>query len=143
LDPASPTGNVEADEVLCEGGCGGMLDEVRHSRAELERQVMTALAVGGQPMTLEQVRERLGGKVMCTTVMTVLGRLHDKGLTRREQVGRSFVYTALGTQAQLTASRMRHLLDTGGEDPAPVLAWFVGMLTPDEERLLSNLVKDR
>jgi predicted transcriptional regulator len=118
-----------------------MLDEIRRTRSELERDVMTALAAGGQPMTLEQVRERLDGKVMCTTVMTVLGRLSDKGLTRREQVGRSFVYTALGTQAQLTASRMRQLLDTG-DDPAAVLAWFAGMLTPDEGRLLGRLVEE-
>jgi predicted transcriptional regulator len=119
-----------------------MLDEARRTRRELEREVMTALTTGDQPMTLEQVRARLGGRVMCTTVMTVLGRLHDKGLTRREQVGRSYVYTALGTQAQLTASRMRQSLDTN-EDRAAVLAWFVGMLTPEEERVLCDLVKER
>src|SRR5690242_9154819 len=99
---------------------------------------MTALTTSGQAMTLEQVRDRLHRKVMCTTVMTVLSRLHERGLTRREQVGRSVVYSALGTQAQRTASGMRQLLETG-EDASAVLAWFVGMLTPDQERVLAHL----
>jgi predicted transcriptional regulator len=119
-----------------------MWDENRGTRTALEREVMGALAATDAPMTLEQVRERLDGKVMCTTVMTVLGRLHDRGLTRRERVGRSFVYSALGTQAQLVASRMRQQLDAG-EDRAAVLAWFVGMLSPDEERVLAGLARDR
>ena len=119
-----------------------MMNEVGRSKAELEREVMTALTTGGQPMTLEQVRERLAGRVMCTTVMTVLGRLGEKGLTRRERVGQSFVYTPLATPAQVTADGMRRLLDNGG-DQAAVLARFVGMLAPDEERLLADLLRDR
>jgi predicted transcriptional regulator len=119
-----------------------MMNEVRRSKAELEREVMTALTTGGHPMTLDQVRERLGGTVMCTTVMTVLGRLGEKGLARRERVGQSFVYTPLATPAQLTADRMRRLLDNG-DDAEAVLARFVGMLAPEEERLLADLLRQR
>jgi predicted transcriptional regulator len=119
-----------------------MLNEVRRSKGELEREVMSALAAAGRPMTIEQVRDRLEGPVMCTTVMTVLGRLHDKGLTRRDRIGHSFVYTPVATPAQLTAGRMRRLLD-GGDDRAAVLARFVGMLAPEEERLLTDLLAGR
>jgi predicted transcriptional regulator len=119
-----------------------MMNEARRTKAELEREVMTALTTGGHPMTLEQVRERLQGRVMCTTVMTVLGRLGEKGLARRERVGQSFVYTPLATPAQVTADGMRRLLDTG-DDQAAVLARFVGMLAPEEERLLSSLLRER
>jgi predicted transcriptional regulator len=119
-----------------------MTNEVRRSKAELEREVMTALTAGGRPMTLEQVRERLEGTVMCTTVMTVLGRLGEQGLTRRERVGQSFVYSPLATPAQLTADRMRGLLDDGG-DQAAVLARFVGLLAPEQERLLASLLRER
>lgn len=116
-----------------------MRNEVRRSKSELEGEVMIALAAAGGPMTIEQVRDRLEGTVMCTTVMTVLGRLHDQGLTRRDRIGHSFVYTPVTTRAQLTAGRMRRLLD-GGDDRAAVLARFVGMLAPDEERLLAELL---
>ena len=119
-----------------------MMNEVWRSKGELEREVMTALTAGGHPMTLEQVRERLAGRVMCTTVMTVLGRLGEKGLARRDRVGQSFVYTPVATPAQLTADGMRRLLDTGGDQEA-VLTRFVGMLAPEEERLLANLLRER
>jgi len=119
-----------------------MMNEVWRSKGELEREVMTALTAGGQPMTLEQVRERLAGRVMCTTVMTVLGRLGEKGLARRDRVGQSFVYTPVATPAQVTADGMRRLLDTG-DDQEAVLTRFVGMLAPEEERLLANLLRER
>jgi predicted transcriptional regulator len=119
-----------------------MMNDVRRSKAELEREIMSALTAGGHPMTLDQVRERLAGRVMCTTVMTVLGRLGEKGLARRDRVGQSFVYTPLANPAQVTADGMRRLLDTGGDQEA-VLARFVGMLAPEEERLLANLLRDR
>jgi predicted transcriptional regulator len=120
-----------------------MHNEVRRSGSELEHDVLTALATaGGQPMTVEQVRERIDGAVMCTTVMKVLGRLHAQGLTRRDRVGHAYVYTPLCTRAQQTAGQMRHLLDSG-DDRAAILDRFVGLLAPEEERLLAELIAAR
>src|SRR5262245_25254051 len=115
------TGTSVAEDTT--HAAAGMVNRVERTKDELEREVMTALTASGRPMTLEQVRERLGGAVMCTTVMTVLSRLRKKGLTRCERIGQSFVYTPLATPAQLTAGRMRRLLDSG-DDPAAVLARF-------------------
>jgi predicted transcriptional regulator len=116
-----------------------MLNQAPPTKGDLERDVIAMLAAGDQPMTLDQVRERLGGTVMATTVMTVLSRLHEQGLTRRQWVGRSFVYTAATDQAELTASRIRALLDAGGDRRA-VLTRFIAMLPPDEERVLIDLL---
>jgi predicted transcriptional regulator len=120
-----------------------MHSEVRRSRSELEREVLTALTTaGGQPMTVEQVRDRIEGTVMCTTVMNALARLKDQGLTRRDRVGHSYLYSPVCTRAQQTAGQMRRLLDAG-DDQAAILDRFVGMLGPDEERLLAEIIAAR
>jgi hypothetical protein len=49
------------------------------------------------------------------------------------------VYTAATDQAELTASRIRALLDAGGDRRA-VLTRFIAMLPPDEERVLIDLL---
>jgi predicted transcriptional regulator len=116
-----------------------MLDQASPTKGDLERDVIAMLAAGGQPMTLDQVRERLGGTVMATTVMTVLSRLHQQGLARRDWVGRSFVYTAGADQAELAANQIRALLDSGGDRRA-VLTRFIAMLPHDEERVLIDLL---
>jgi predicted transcriptional regulator len=107
-----------------------MTPQAAPSKGDLERDVIAMLAADDRPMTLEQVRERLGGTVMATTVMAVLDRLHQRGLARREWVGRAFVYAAAADHADRAASRMRALLDAGGDRRA-VLARFVAMLPPD------------
>jgi predicted transcriptional regulator len=116
-----------------------MLDQMSPTKADLERDVIAMLAEGDRPMTLEQVREGLGRTVMATTVLTVLCRLHDQGLTRCEWVGRSLVYTAAADQAEVAADRLRAVLDDGGNRRA-VLARFIAMLPSDEKALLSDLL---
>jgi len=47
------------------------------------------------PLTVADVRERLtchGRELAYTTVMTVLTRLHEKGLVRRQKEGRHYLY---------------------------------------------------
>lgn len=117
-----------------------MADPMTPTRRQLERDVMAMLAADHRPMSPEQVRERLGGAVMATTVMTVLNRLHEQGLARCEWVGRSCVYTADADQAELTAGRIRALLDAD-VDRRAVLARLIEMLPADERMVLSDLLR--
>lgn len=91
-------------------------------------------------MTPAQVRDGLGGELAYTTVMTVLGRLHDKGEVTREQVGRGYAYTAIQDSAELAARRMQRVLDAQGVDRPAVLMRFLGALAPDDEKLLRSLL---
>lgn len=98
-----------------------------------------ALAAAGGPLTVGEVRAELGGDLAYTTVMTVLARLYEKGLVNRERAGRAYVY-GVADQAEVTAQRMRRLLD-GDEDRTAVLTNFVGVLTDEDERLLLSLLR--
>src|SRR2546421_9163411 len=90
-------------------------------------------------MTPAQVRDALGTDLAYTTVMTVMARLHDRGVLARERAGRAYAYTIVGDPAQVTARRMHRLLDVD-EDRAGVLARFVDGLNPDDEQVVRVLL---
>jgi predicted transcriptional regulator len=113
---------------------------VRRSRGSLERDIRDVLGASAEAMTPAQVRDALGGELAYTTVMTVLGRLHDKGEVTRRQVGRGYAYTAIQDSVELAARRMQRLLDAEGADRPAVLMRFVGALAPDDENLLRGLL---
>ena len=46
-----------------------------------------------------------------TTVMTVLGRLYEKGILRRTRVGRGYVYRPAAEEAQLVDALSRRAVD--------------------------------
>ena len=115
------------------------MDDGRRPRGGLEQQVLAALAGAPGPLTPAQVRDRLDGDLAYTTVMTVLARLTAKGILTRVRTGRAYAYRLIGDEAELTARRMRRLLDAGGDRTA-VLTRFVGTLSADDEQLLVELL---
>nr|WP_307805052.1 BlaI/MecI/CopY family transcriptional regulator [Streptomyces sp. VRA16 Mangrove soil] len=113
----------------------------RRGPGELEGQVLAALWAAPGPVTAAWVRERIGGAVAHTTVLTILTRLQAKGAVTRERAGRSFVWTAAADAAGLAAHRMRRVLDAE-QDRAAVLAGFVSGLSTQDEHLLRALLGD-
>ncbi|MFJ7146982.1 BlaI/MecI/CopY family transcriptional regulator [Streptomyces sp. NPDC100445] len=111
----------------------------RRGQGELEVQVLSALREANGPATGGWVRERLGGDLAYTTVITILTRLLAKGAVTRERTGRSFLWTPASDEAGLAARRMRRLLDAES-DRGAVLASFVSGLGPDDEQLLRHLL---
>jgi len=112
-------------------------------RGVLERQVLACLAAADRAITAGEVLSELGGDLAYTTVMTTLARLHTKGAVSRELNGRAYAYSLNGDEADInmvvTAHRMRRLLEAG-ENRAGVLARFVADLSPEDEKLLTDLL---
>jgi predicted transcriptional regulator len=113
----------------------------RRPAGGLEAEVLAALWAIGRPRTPREVQRELGGELAYTTVMTTLTRLHDKGAVDRQRSGRAYAYTPVLDQAGIAASRMREMLDDG-QDRRAVLAHFVDSLSAQDERLLSELLRD-
>lgn len=86
--------------------------------------------------------DALDADLAYTTVQTILTRLHAKGAVSREPAGRAHAYTPVLDDAGLAATRMRAMLDNGG-DRAAVLARFLGTLTPEDEATLVGLLESR
>jgi predicted transcriptional regulator len=111
----------------------------RRQRGDLAHEIMAVLATAGGPMTAAEVRERLDPTLAYNTVLTVLGRLHDKGEVTRQPAGRAFAYQAVTDHATLTAWRMQQLLDAD-DDRAAVLARFHGTLSAADAAVLAALI---
>lgn len=75
-------------------------------------------------------------------MLTILGRLWQKGLVRRERVGRTYAYEPVLTDPDHAAEHMREAL-TRSRDRAAVLHRFVDGLSQDDASLLRDLVRDR
>jgi predicted transcriptional regulator len=113
----------------------------RKAPGELENEVLGALWAVSAPVTAATVRDSLTGDPAHTTVLTVLSRLHDKGLVGRERVGRGYLYSPVRDKAGHAAAGMRALLENGG-DRAAVLARFVAELPVEDEQLLEQLLHE-
>lgn len=111
----------------------------RRRHGQLEADVVAILWSADTPLTPRAVQEALPDSAY-TTVLTVLTRLHRKGLVTRVPEGRSFAYQPAETTASFAARRIRELLDQG--DSAAVLNHFVESLDPAEERLLRQILAD-
>ncbi|MCA1219863.1 BlaI/MecI/CopY family transcriptional regulator [Streptomyces sp. 8L] len=112
----------------------------RRARGQLESEVLGALWAASGPASAATVRQEVDGDPAYTTVLTILTRLHEKGLVTRERAGRGYLYTPVRDEAGHTAAGMRALLEKGG-DRAATLARFVSELPAEDERLLEQLLR--
>jgi predicted transcriptional regulator len=114
----------------------------RRPSGELESAVLRTIWAAAHPLTARDVRAALDGDLARTTIATILGRLHGKGLVRRVRAGRTYAYSAaVEDPAALTARRMHTELDRSGEDRPGVLARFVSELSENDERLVRELLE--
>lgn len=105
----------------------------------LQTRILQTLSKRG-PSTVREVADALKGKLAYTTVMTVLGRLHDKGLVGREQRGKSYTYTPRFAEAELRDRMAKYLVDGIVEDFGEVaLAHFVGARDRLDRQRLARL----
>jgi predicted transcriptional regulator len=97
----------------------------------LETEVMQALWAADEPLpvraVLETLNQRRRPKLAYTTVMTVLSRLSDKEILRRQRVGRGYAYEAAVPDEAAIAVReavrdfgdaaVAHFVDEARADP--------------------------
>jgi predicted transcriptional regulator len=116
--------------------------EPRRPSGTLEAEVLAVLRAAGTPLTPGLVRERLDtrqrGELAYSTVVTIMSRLHAKGLLARERAGRGFAYAPVD-EASVAAGQMSRALD-GGADHDAVLTRFVSGLSGRDARLLRRLL---
>src|SRR5260370_10407778 len=131
-------------------GCAVMGDEAgqpgdtagaRRAAGELEAGALAVLQAAGRPLSPGEVRECLGGGLAYTTVVTILSRLHDKGVLQRRKAGRAYLYAPVADEPGLAARRMARVLD-GEADREARLARFVSRLSSAHDDLLRRILAD-
>jgi predicted transcriptional regulator len=109
----------------------------------LEAAVMEVLWLAGEPMTVREVRSRIGRRRRTppayTTVMTVMARLEAQSVLTREKRGRGYAYEP--TVADAPQLAVRGVLADFGD---AALTGFVeeARADPKTMRRLKRLLKD-
>jgi predicted transcriptional regulator len=129
----------ENDPGPASGGSPGV---ARRAFGALESEILGILRGASGPLSPGEVRQRLAGgprgELSYSTVVTIVSRLHAKGLLTRQRAGRGFTYTPVD-EVSLAASRMSHALGSG-TDHGAVLSRFISGLSGRDARLLRQLL---
>jgi predicted transcriptional regulator len=111
----------------------------RRGAGVLEAAVLSALQAAGVALSPGEVRDRLDADLAYTTVVTILSRLHDKGVLDRRKAGRAFLYAPVTDEPGLAARRLARMLDAQPDRKA-VLMRFVSSLSGEDEELLRRML---
>ncbi len=107
---------------------------LRQVLGELEAEIMERMWDRGSS-SVRDIYECLAERreIAYTTVMTVMGRLADKGLLSRRQQGRAYLYSPSETRGSFCAGVVRSVVEGlfGGAN-RPVLAHFVEQLSEED-----------
>ena len=139
--PASPDETILAKASPGEASPGNGAAPGRRAAGQLEAAVLDALQRAGCALSPGEVKERIGGELAYTTVVTILSRLHAKGMLSRYKDGRVHRYAPVADQPGLAARRMTRVLDEEADREA-VLARFVSSLSDRDEELLRKMLAD-
>ena len=109
------------------------------------REATVMAVLWGAPdrlLQVREVRERLGEDLAYTTVMTLLVRLHAKGLLTRRRRGRAWAYRPKISRSEYAALGMVHALH-GATDPPTTFFQFVEQLSEDEQVALRAVLDEQ
>ncbi len=120
-------------------GPGTASDDAHRPPGWLVAEILASLWASDEPMTPAMVQAALPRALAYTTVLTVLQRLHAKGVVERQRHGRAYAYTPVVAAAQRAAEEMRAALDSG-RDRAAVLQHFIAALSAEDESILQQLL---
>ncbi|MGW0879293.1 BlaI/MecI/CopY family transcriptional regulator [Streptomyces sp. NPDC002671] len=104
-----------------------------------ETEILGLLQEAEGALTPGEVAERLGGELTYSSVVTILTRMHTKGLLTRAPRGRAYAYAPVTDDAGFAARRMRTVLDERPDREA-VLARFADTLSDADADLLRQLL---
>lgn len=111
------------------------------SLGQLESGVLAVLWDAPEPLSVREVLTALprGKALAYTTVLTVLDRLHDKGLVRRQRDGKAFRYRARVSREAWVGERAARVLTS--EDAPPTRAVLMAFLDSAEHASPALLAK--
>ena len=116
---------------------------------ELEAEVMDALwPLGEAPVrtVLDALNGSSGRERAYTTVMTVMAKLHRKGVLERRREGKTDIYRPVMTREEYMAARAQAdldaMLDRYGDVALVALARQMDGLDPERREQLRRLARD-
>ncbi len=118
-----------------------------HALGELENEIMQFLWDKNESVTAKSVHENISKKrnIALTTVFTILDRLTEKGILKKEKDGKFIFYRPLLTREQyveeVTKKTLQALLEFSKDN---VISCFVDILSKTEDlEKIKQLISER
>ncbi|MFM6962764.1 MAG: BlaI/MecI/CopY family transcriptional regulator [Micrococcales bacterium] len=113
-------------------------------QGELENEVLGALWDSNKVLTSNQVLDAVDADGLAlTTVLTVLSRLEEKGLVKREAgSGRAFFYSAVSSREEHAAEQLLQIIQNESNQ-ALTLSLFTAGLSKKSLTALKKLLDDK
>lgn len=111
---------------------------------ELEKEIMEVIWANKRPMTVRNVFGVISTSrgIAYTTVMTIMGRLIDKGLLKKQRMGKAYAYKASYSKdkflQKISRQILNNLLSNFGET---AIAYFTEELEKIPTAKRKNLMK--
>lgn len=115
---------------------------------ELEKQIMDILWEAKHPLSVAEVVKVISGKrkIAYTTVMTIMGRLVEKGLLKRNESGKAYIYQPTYSKekflSRVSRQIIKNFIANFGEAAVAHFAQEVNKLAPEKRKQLSRLLKE-
>ena len=118
---------------------------------ELESEVIDEVWATEGEVAVRDVMEALNKRAKkpraYTTYMTILGRLHAKGLVTRRREGKTDLYRAVHTRPEYAelraAAQVEELVDSFGDVALSHFARQIAQLDPERRKALERLARER
>ncbi|MEO5678705.1 MAG: BlaI/MecI/CopY family transcriptional regulator [Acidimicrobiales bacterium] len=111
----------------------------RRAKGALEQAVLAQLWSSDTALTAAEVRTATGGDLAYTTVLTILSRLHAKGMVSREPRGRAHAYRPVLMDPTTTVARITELLSHSTSRTDSLSALATALDDPDRATLREAL----
>lgn len=118
------------------------------SLGELERDIMEIIWKSNTSLSVRDVTEALQKKrkIAYTTVMTIMGRLVDKGLLKRQESGKAYAYQPVYSKekflSRVSRQIIKNFITSFGEAAVAHFAQEVNKLTPEKRKQLQKMLKE-
>lgn len=115
---------------------------------DLEKEVMEVVWESNGVVTVRDVFEKINKnrKVAYTTVMTIMGRLVEKGLLKRKASGKAYNYQASYTKdtflTKATRQIIKNFVASFGDTAVVHFAQEIEKIPTDKRRKLLKMLKD-
>ena len=113
----------------------------KRKQGELESQVLGCLWDRPDGLTSQQLLSLMGDdSIALTTVLTVLSRLVDKGMVKKEPLGRALLFVPVSTREAHTAGLLLGALDQNA-NPSLVFSHFASGLSKEQIEQLKKALE--
>lgn len=114
---------------------------------ELESDIMEIVWQYKEPVSVKTVTQSLQKKrqIAYTTVMTIMGRLVEKGLLKRKESGKAYIYQPTYSKekflSRVSRQIIKNFIANFGEAVVAHFAQEVNKLVPEKRKQLHKLLK--